>query len=226
MITQAIVPHQPSPSLVHVAAASENRGRILLILRSASPKPLTATVAIELAGRFDARVECIFVEESEIFAAAAHGLSCEVGLNGKRQGLLDPRRLETQYQAMACAALRSIANVALNENIPVSTYSQRGDVDSILKRACTESGPWNIIILDAQCALPGDDSRVTLLDGGGATALIAIGPKAIRSTGPTLLLLSEIRPSGRPAAHRPPHYGDRRRNNAAAVAGADAARTR
>jgi hypothetical protein len=164
---------------------------VVAILRSAKPNVLAINTAMEIAALFDARIEALFVEDPELFAAAAHDFSSQISFNGRSQSPLNAEELSTQCRSMAASAFKPLTTSGAKRGIAITTRRTRDNLDTALARACTETGPWNIVVLCETASGDAQNSSSILSSGGGATALVSCGPRAKHQAGPVLILLSD-----------------------------------
>lgn len=181
----------PSTALVHVAAASEERGRIVVALRSPLPGRIATGLAIDLARLFSARIEAVYLQQDDIFAAAAHPFACEIGFNGRAQGPLDASRLRTQCLSARTAAFDAVVRETRNADVAIRTRTHISSENGALSQVCADEGPWNIVVMADMSGWPDAADVEALLGGGGATALVLAGRNARRRAGPPLMLVSE-----------------------------------
>lgn len=176
--------------MVHVAAESENRGRVVLQVRSGRPHPLAIDLAVRIAHAYQARLEGLFVEEPQLVDGAAHAFVNEVSLSGRAIHMLEVQSIETMFGFDARSARRLIVERAETANVPVDVRITRDETLRALAVACAENGPWNMIVLGDAFG-PYDQHMLaqTLGEIAGTTALVAVGPRASRSTGPIVLLV-------------------------------------
>lgn len=181
----------PGSTLVHVAAANEHRGRVVVALHTPLPSRVAADLAVDLARLFSARVDAVYLDDQQLAEATAHTFACEIGLNGRMIGPLDKRRLEAERRSARTAALTAFRNLTCHADVSIDSRAP-SRVDRIsLGSVCADEGPWNIVVFADQSHWPSPAGCAELLDGGGATALVMAGRRARRRPGPPLLLISE-----------------------------------
>ena len=155
--------HLDRPLLIHVAAESERRGRVVLAARSAAPNPQALAAAVELARAFETWVECLIIECPDVLALSAHGFARQVSHAG-RIGPLSNAAVEKDQSAATALARRSITSLAEPSGVRVATSVARDSLANALSRACATEGPWNIVAL-AEPVLASDAALLqTLLD--------------------------------------------------------------
>ena len=68
--------------IAHVAEMGEDRGRVVLHLRSGRPSTVALEAAVRVARAFGSEIESLFVEDEQLFDCAAYGFVREVSLSG------------------------------------------------------------------------------------------------------------------------------------------------
>ena len=180
------------PLMVHVAAAHENRGRVVLAAISGQPHPVAVDAAFMLARAFDASVECQLIACPEVAALTAHPFAREVTYAGRIAPLAAIAVADHQTAEIA-RARRVISTAAENANVRLTTSVASDSLADALARACALQGPWNIVAL-AEPIAPADATRLPhLLDRiDGATGIVCVGPDAIAScSGPVAILVKD-----------------------------------
>lgn len=174
--------------VVHVAADGENRGRVVLRVHSGRPHPLAVDVAIRIAQAYHARLESLFVEEPQLVDGAAHPFVREVLLSGRATQSFDVRDVEAILGYEARRARRYIEARAQAASVPFALRVTRDESVRALSVACTEDGPWNVIVLADAFSPMGHQALAQMLDLiSGATAVVAVGPRATRTVGPIVV---------------------------------------
>lgn len=178
---------------VHVAAIGENRGRVVLRVRSGRPHPVAVDIALRIAHAYQARLESVFVEEPQLVDSAGHAFVNEISISGRSVRSLEVRDVEAILGYEARRARQFIEERAQAASVPFELRVMRDESLRALSVACAESGPWNIIVL-ADPFSAGE--RHTLLQMLGeiadATAIVAVGPRASRGTGPVLVVVESV----------------------------------
>lgn len=182
--------HRDIGPMVHVAAESENRGRVVLHVRSGRPNLLAIDTAIRIARAYHARLESLFVEEPQLLDGAAHAFINEISLTGHTIRSLEVAAIEDSFVFNARCAHGMISERAKAATVPLQMRIVRDETLRALSLACTESGPWNMIVLAEPFSLSDRNLLAHLLSEiAGATALVAVGPRATRANGPILLAI-------------------------------------
>lgn len=184
--------------IVHVAEASEDRGRVVVHMRSGNPHPIALAAAARLARAFSASIESVFVEDQQLIDLAAHGFLREVSVHGSEPRILSLDVMARELAGEAVAAERFVAAVARTAEVPYRSRVMRDESLRALAVACAECGPWNVIVL-ADPVGPGDRAAIAsmLADVAAATGVILVGRQARRIDGPVVVAIEDV-------AHLPP----------------------
>lgn len=176
--------------VVHVAADGENRGRVVLRVHSGRPHPLAVDVAIRIAQAYHARLESLFVEEPQLVDGASHPFVREVLLSGRTTQSFDVRNVEAILGYEARRARKFIEARAQAASVPFALRVTRDESLRALSVACAEDGPWNVIVLADAFSPMGQQALAQMLDLiSGATAVVAVGPRAARAVGPIVVVV-------------------------------------
>lgn len=173
---------------VHVAADGENRGRVLLRLRSGRPNALAVDMAIRIAQAYQARLESLFVEEPQIVDGALHPFVNEICLSGRTIRSLEVRDVEAIFGYESRQARRLIEARAVAAGVPFAPRRMRDESLRALSVACAENGPWNVIVL-ADPVLPDEPHSPLqmLTEIADATAVVVVGPRVAQCSGPIVI---------------------------------------
>ena len=179
--------------IAHVAAVSEQRGRVVLHLASGHPNQIALAAAIRVAKAFESEVESLFIEDQNLYACADYPFAMEISLCGRTRRALSVAHIERELHHAASAIGRQLDQLARIADVPLRRTVVRDDPFIALARACAERGPWNLIALgDTVGASASDDIRrlfETVLD---TTGVILTGPRARRNSGPLVVVLEDI----------------------------------
>ncbi len=183
---------QQALTVVHVAEAGENRGRVVLRLASAGPHRLAVEAALRVARAYQSELESIFIEDQRLIDIAAHPLVSEISLCGRERRVLSSAMLLRQFAHAARLAERRIASMARLADVPYRARTIRDDPVHAINRACAEAGPWNVVVL-ADPVQARDRTAVLqlLADVTGATGLVVVGPGAVQAHGSIVIVLEE-----------------------------------
>jgi hypothetical protein len=176
--------------ITHVAERGEDRGRVVLQMRSGRPSAVALEAAIRIARAFQAELEGLFVEDAQLFDCAAYNFVCEVSLSGRERRAMSPDAMTRALHLAAQGARRQIEAMARQADVPLRCRVVRDEPLRALSVACAETGPWNVIVL-AEPFTAGNGSMLKqlLIEVAGATGLVIVGPKARRVSGPAVVAL-------------------------------------
>jgi len=184
--------HLDNPLLIHVAAESENRGRVVLAAQTGSPHPVAVGAAIAFARAFDARIDCLLIECPQILALTAHSFAREVS-HGGRIAPLSLAGLADTISGDTLKAREAISAIAAKAGVRIAMDVQRDDLNTALIKACATHGPWNLVVLaDPVRSADGTMLRGLLEDIGGATGLVVIGPQAAQCAGDVVVVVEDV----------------------------------
>jgi len=161
--------------IVHVAEAGEARGRVVLRCGfSPAANDAGLKAAIHVARAYHAEIEALFVENRHVFALASYPFARELALAGGAVDTLSPGNLDARYRALHDAEGRRVLAGAAEAGIEARVSTMREDDMAALARCCTESGPWNVVVLadPAEAASGNAIGRVleSVLDATGVIA--------------------------------------------------------
>lgn len=179
--------------IAHVAAAGEQRGRVVLRLTHGPAHPMALEAAMRVAQAFHSEVESVFVEDLQLFEWAAFPFACEISLTGRRRNTVTPESLALDLQHSAAALQRRIGALARLLDIPFRSTVIRDEPVNAVVRACAEHGPWNVLAL-AEPLAAGSVGMLSELFAAvsGATGILVVGPNARRTTGPVIAEVDDI----------------------------------
>jgi hypothetical protein len=180
-------------TVVHVAEASENRGRVVLRLGSSAPHRIAVEAALRIARAYHSELESVFVEDQQLIDITGYADTREVSLCGREVRALSTVAMLRQFAYAAREAERQIAAMARLADIPYRGRTIRDDPVHAINRACAEAGPWNVVTLADPVGARDRVSILHLLDElSGATGVVLIGPAATRAHGPVVIVLEDI----------------------------------
>jgi hypothetical protein len=190
--TGETMPSSETMTVVHVAEAGENRGRVVLRLGSGNPSRIAIEAALRVARAYQSELESIFVEDQRLIDLAAHPLVHEVSFCGRERRDLSTVVLLRQFAHAARVAERRIATMARLAEIPYRARTIRDDPVHAVNRACAEAGPWNVVVLADPLRAEDQSAVVSLMtDVAGATGLVVVGRRAVRAHGPIVVVLED-----------------------------------
>jgi hypothetical protein len=180
--------------IAHVAEAGEGRGRVVIRLGAYAPSsPAALSAAVHVARAFQSKIEGLFIEDPEVFAAAARPFVRALSLTGEVRYDLTPNAIDFDTSHFAVAVQRELAEVAKAGRVAFSARVVRDDVIDALSRACSEHGPWNIIVFAEPVV---DDDISGLVSSAiqtvwGTTGTIVAGRASRWRRGPIVLALED-----------------------------------
>lgn len=178
--------------IVHVAAASEDRGRVVLHVRSGNPSPVAIAAAARLARAFGAAIESVFVEDQQLIDLAAHGFIREVSRWSGEPRVMSPDAMAQDLASEARAAQRRIAALAEQAEVPLRQRVMRDEPMRAIAVTCAECGPWNVIVLAEPFAGRGGIVIAELLrEVSATTGVVVVGPRAGAPKGPVLVVVED-----------------------------------
>jgi hypothetical protein len=178
--------------IAHVAESGEDRGRVVLHLRSGCPSQVALEAAVRVARAFGSDLESIFVEDEQLFDCAAYGFVREVSFSGKHRGAISLDGMMRDLHLAAQGARRQVEAVARRAEVPLRCRVVRDEPLRALSIACTETGPWNVVALgEPFTGGTGATLKQLLLEVAGSTGLVAVGPGARRVTGDIVVALED-----------------------------------
>ena len=100
--------------IAHVAQTGEDRGRVVLHLRSGHPSTLAVEAALRVARAFGSDLESLFVEDEQLFDCAAYGFVHEVSLSGR-----ESRAISLDGMMRAVGATEGYCNACFTGKYPI-----------------------------------------------------------------------------------------------------------
>jgi hypothetical protein len=178
--------------IAHVAQTGEDRGRVVLQLRTGRPSALALEAAIRVARAFQSEIEGVFVQDQQLIDCAAYGFACEISLSGRERRRVSPDGMMRDLQLAAQGALRQIAVLAEQAEVPLRSRVVRDEPLRALSIACAERGPWNVVAL-AEPFTAGNGAllKQLLVEIADTTGLVLVGPKGKRLTGPIVVAVED-----------------------------------
>ena len=179
--------------IAHVAAAGEGRGRVVLRLTHGTTHPVALEAAMRVAQAFQSEIECLFVEDVQLFELAGFPFAREISLSGRRRNALTPECMALDMQHAAAALQRRIGELARRSETPLRVTIVRDAPLDAVARACAECGPWNVVAL-AEPLGPGSPAMLRELFAAvaGTTGVVVVGPSARRTSGPVVAAVEDI----------------------------------
>lgn len=181
------------PPLIHVAAAAENRGRVVLAARTGAPHRIAISAAAAVANAFESWLECLIIEDPRVSALTAHSFAREVALSGRRIAPLSSVTIADHQNAESVRARRVLLAAAEKLSVRMEIKVVGETISDALAAGCLECGPWNMIALAEPVQTADGPWLHRLLDEVvGATGLVFVGPKAAASAGPVVVVVEDI----------------------------------
>ncbi len=180
--------------IAHVAAAGEGRGRVVLWLGSSAQTSSTAIdAAMLLARAYDSEVESLFVEDQQLFELAGLPFARIISSGEEGWRALPSVDLEREIHFVGAALQRQIATTARETSVTYRSRVVRDDPMRALARACSETGPWNVVtIAEPFGAWKEERLRDLFSSVHGTTGVVIAGPMARRIQGPIIAVVEEI----------------------------------
>ena len=177
----------------HVAEAGEGRGRVVLRYSVGDPSPTAIAAAVCVARAFQAEIESLFIEDTQLLELAHHPFVREISFGGRLQREVTRRGLESGFRAGFGAARRRIEAAARAAEVPFSERVVRDEPIHALVAACAQNGPWNVIAL-AEPFGSGTSNAVRELFAQvrDVTGLVLAGPAAVRTKGAVVVVAEDL----------------------------------
>ncbi len=180
--------------IAHVAAAGEDKGRVVLRLGAGVPaSDIALEAAVAVARAFQSEIESLFVEDRQLFELASYPFAREISFSGRTSRALSVGDVEREVRLLAAGLQRKVSSIARRAEVRVRARSVRDEPVRALAQVCAQCGPWNVVALAepftaAHASALGEIfARVT-----DATGIIIVGPKTRRTAGPVVVIAEEI----------------------------------
>ncbi len=179
--------------IAHVAAAGEQRGRVVLRLTHDTPHPIALQAAMCVAQAFQSEIESLFVEDLALFELASFPFAREISFSGRRSSALSAESIAADMRHVAAAFQRTISALAQRAEIPLRATVIRDEPVTAVARACAECGPWNVVALaePISAASPAMLHRL-FASVVETTGVVVVGPNAKRTSGPVIAAVEDI----------------------------------
>lgn len=177
--------------IAHVAQSGEDRGRVVLHMRSGHPNTVALEAAVRVARAFGSDLESLFVEDEQLFDCAAYGFVHEVSLSGSQSRTISPDTMMRDLHLAAQGARRQIEALARQAEVPLRCRVVRDEPLRALSVACAETGPWNVVALGQPFTGNSALLKQLLFEVSGSTGLVAVGPKARSAVGPAVAAVED-----------------------------------
>jgi hypothetical protein len=178
--------------IAHVAESGEDRGRVVLHLRTGHPSTIALEAAVRVARAFGSEIESLFVEDEQLFDCADYGFVREVSLSGHQSRALSREAVMRDLHLAAQGARRQIEALARKAEVPLRCRVVRDEPLRALSIACAETGPWNVVALgEPFTGGNGAMLKQLMAEVAGSTGLVTVGPKAQRVSGPIVVAIED-----------------------------------
>jgi hypothetical protein len=179
--------------IAHVAQTGEDRGRVVLQLRSSHPNTFALEAAVRVARAFQSEIESVFIQDEQLMDCAAYHFVRETSLTGREQRAMSREGVVRDLDLAARGACRQIEKLARQAEIPLRSRVVRDEPLRALSIACAETGPWNVVALgEPFTGGTGSVLKQILVEIAGATGLVLVGPAARRTTGPAVIAVEDV----------------------------------
>jgi hypothetical protein len=178
--------------IAHVAQSGEDRGRVVIQIRSRHPSAIAMQAAVQIARAFGSDLESLFVEDEQLFDCAAHGFVREVSLSGRETRVLSLDTMMRDLHLTAQGTRRQLEALARKADVPLRCRVVRDEPLRALTIACAEVGPWNVVALGEPFAAGnGALLKQMLAEVSGTTGIVTVGPRAQRVSGPVIVVVED-----------------------------------
>jgi hypothetical protein len=178
--------------IAHVAQSGEDRGRVVLQLRSGNPSAIALEGAVRIAQAFGSELESLFVEDEQLFDCASYSFVRELSLTGRRRRVMSTAGMTRDLHLAAQGARRQLEALARRADVPLSSRVVRDEPLRALSIACARSGPWNVVALaEPLTASNAGLLKQLLLEITGTTGIVLVGPRARRVSGPAVVAIED-----------------------------------
>ncbi|MCH9808545.1 MAG: hypothetical protein K0U74_12500 [Alphaproteobacteria bacterium] len=177
----------------HVAAAGEERGRVVLRLTGgARVSDIALEAAARIARAYDSEIESLFVEDRQLADLTGHAFAREISHSGRCSRELSGDDIEREFRAVFRTMQARVEAVAKRFEARSFSTRVRDDPIDALARACSSAGPWNVVVLGE--AFKPQDARALgaiLSKVRDATGLVTVGPNSRSLRGPVVVAIED-----------------------------------
>lgn len=178
--------------IAHVAQSGEDRGRVVIQIRSRHPSAIAMQAAVQIARAFGSDLESLFVEDEQLFDCAAYGFVREVSLSGRESRVLSLDSMMRDLHLTAQGTRRELEALTRKAQVPLRCRVVRDEPLRALTIACAEVGPWNVVALGEPFAAGTSAMLKQLLaEVSGTTGIVMVGPRAQRVSGPVIVAVED-----------------------------------
>jgi hypothetical protein len=181
-----------SPDLIHVAAANENCGRVVLAMPSAPPNTQAVDTALIVARAFEASLETLLIECPEPLALTSHSFAREISHAG-RIGVLSVGGVADGQGALSRTIERAVLAHVAGRGVEHILHRVRVPTHEAILAACQRQGPWNMVVLgEGMRTLNAGQLRRVLADTQGVTGVVAVGTAAVPAQGDVIVVIDDV----------------------------------
>jgi hypothetical protein len=178
--------------IAHVAQSGEDRGRVVIQIRSRHPSAIAMQAAVQIARAFGSDLESLFVDDEQLFDCAAYGFVREVSLSGRQSRVLSLDTMMRDLHLAAQGTRRQLEELTRKAQVPLRCRVVRDEPLRALTIACAEVGPWNVVTLgEPFSAGNGAMLKQLLAEVSGTTGIVTVGPRAQRVSGPVIVAVED-----------------------------------
>jgi hypothetical protein len=179
--------------IAHVAQSGEDRGRVVIQIRSGHPSVIAMRAAVQIARAFGSDLESLFVEDKQLFDCAAYGFVHEISLSGRESRPLSIDGMMRDLHLAAQGTRRQLEALARAAQVPLRCRVVRDEPLRALTMACAEVGPWNVVTLGEPFSAGHSAAlKQMLAEVSGTTGIVTVGPRARRLAGPVIVAVEEM----------------------------------
>jgi hypothetical protein len=179
--------------IAHVAQSGEDRGRVVIQIRSGHPSAIAMRAAVQIARAFGSDLESLFIEDKQLFDCAAYGFVHEISLSGRECRPLSIDGMMRDLHLAAQGTRRQLEALAREAQVPLRCRVVRDEPLRALTMACAEVGPWNVVALGEPFSAGHSAAlKQMLAEVSGTTGIVTVGPRAQRVAGPVIVAVEEM----------------------------------
>jgi hypothetical protein len=181
-----------SPDLIHVAAANENCGRVVLAMPSTLPNVQAIDTALTVARAFEASLETLLIECPGALALTSHSFAREISHAG-RIGALSVVDIADGQGALSRTIEQAVQARVAGRGVEHILQRVRAPIREAILASCQRQGPWNMVVLgEGMSSLKMEQLRSVLADTHGVTGVVAVGTEAVPAQGDVVVVVDDI----------------------------------
>lgn len=178
--------------MIHIAEASEAKGRVVVQACSSRACPVALEAAVWLAAAFQSEIESLYVEDQQLIELASYPFAREISFSGRARRALTCEDIEREFRFASAAFHAELEAIARLAEVNVRPRVVRDEPVNALTMACAAHGPWNAVALADPFTSPACPSLRALFESvRDATGLLVVGPKAQGLKGPIVVALEQ-----------------------------------